>query len=158
MKKIICISFVALFLLVSVPKADAQPFPGLLGGASGYLSPSTGVGVFFNAFQGQLIAVGGGANFVEGFCGVAPLSNPSFFVASGFVPSSILIFTAPISDIYIFACAYSFGLSEFIVLGAFDNSLAFFSMENKESQQIEDYPEELVGRLNDQVNKLLGNN
>ncbi len=142
------------FILLAVSVADAEQFTGLLGGGSGYLSSDTAVQAFFNAYEGQSLAVGGLSNGVIGFCGLSTISEPTSFIVLGFVPTEILFVTAPTTDLYLFTCVKASGLADYIIIGAVDNSIAGLSSASKNARGIEEYPQKLIDLLTDEINKL----
>jgi len=151
MKKVLLVSIVMFLLTASV--AGAAQFTGLLGGANGYLSSNIGVSAFFNAHAGQQLAVGGFSTNVIGFCGLSTISNPTQFLILGFVPAQTLFITAPYTDLYLFTCVRYSGISDYIIIGAVNNSIAGMSaIQIYNGNQI---IQELVDRLTEEVNKIV---
>jgi len=118
MKKII-LTVILLAAMVSAPAAAT--FPGLLGGADGYLAlAGTEVTAFFNATEGQVIMLGGYSDGVEGLCYLYANNLPNFPLGAVSIPSEVWVLTAPYTDLYAVNCVYDFGPDGYIQVGAVD--------------------------------------
>jgi hypothetical protein len=161
MKKVLFISVLVLLLTTSV--VSAGQFPGLLGGAFGYLSSYSGVASYFNANAGQQLAISGFSTVNTAYCGLSTISNPTKFLILGFIPTQVLFITAPYTDLYLLTCVKYSGTSDYITIGAVDYSIysAVYSiyfdagMSNMQINNENEITQELLDRLTEEVNKMV---
>jgi hypothetical protein len=105
----------ALLVFAVAGTAAAGPIPGLKAASTGYVSSYTGTGVGFNLSAGERVLMMGGASSVVGFCGLASYLNPGYILLTAF-STQIAQFTAPYSDLYVYVCVKSSGISDDLVL------------------------------------------
>ena len=159
MKKI----FVAwvFFVLVTCPVSmlHAYNWSWVLGGSAGYISSYSNVGLFFFARAGTPVVILSEPmdySSTTAFGGVACIDYPTTFLDNGY-SSGVLQFIAPSDNLYLVAWVKSSGLSGDFLTAAGDGSKMTLSLQARESKkEAETYPPELLERLQDAVNKMLG--
>lgn len=159
MKKIL-IAWV-FFALVTCPVSilHADDWSWVLGGSAGYISSYGSVGSFFFARAGTPVVIISAPidySSTTAFGGVVSIDAPSAFLDSGY-SSGVLQFTAPTDNLYLVVWVKSSGPSGDFLTAVADGSKIPLSLQARESKkEAETYPPELLERLQDATNKMLG--
>lgn len=149
------------FVLVTCPVSmlHADDWSWALGGSAGYISSYSYVGSFFFARAGTpvvIISAPMDYSSTTAFGGVTSIDAQSTFLDSGY-SSGVLQFTAPADTLYLVVWVKSSGLSGDFLTAVADGSKIPLSLQARESKkEAETYPPELLERLQDAVNKMLG--
>jgi len=149
------------FVLVTCPVSmlHADDWSSVLGGSMGYISSYSFVGSYFFARAGTpVVIIGDGVDYYSttAFGGVSCIDNPTYFYDQAY-SSRDLQFTAPRDNLYLVVWVKSSGSSGDFITAALDVSRWPSSVQSRDSKkEAETYPPELLDRLQDAVNKILG--
>jgi hypothetical protein len=134
-------------------------FSSVLGGSIGYISSYSSVLSYFFARTGTPVVIISAPidyNSTTAFGAVVSIDNPYYYFDSGY-SSRNLQFIAPADNLYMVAWVKSSGLSGDFATLVIDGSRWPSNLRSLESKEkTETYPPELLDRLQDAVNKVLG--
>ena len=151
-KKLLIIIAIVLF---SVSFASAHSFDAFLGASINYIDSVRSGSLYFQAYEGEsimLAALPWNYTSPRAFCGLSRMHNP-YSVVVGY--STYYFFaTAPADDLYVFLCLYDSGAPDDYLLAAVDANM--YGMSSTQSVDKNSYPDELVKRLQDEMNKVVG--